>query len=74
EASQRGRRSPSISPRYLACYAWYAAIVMKHSSFFLCRIELGHWILFKAGWLHRDVSFGNILLMTSPMHRQFQNE
>ncbi|KIJ41908.1 hypothetical protein M422DRAFT_171633 [Sphaerobolus stellatus SS14] len=30
---------------------------------------LGHWILFKAGWLHRDVSIGNVLLMMEPEPR-----
>ncbi|KZS93744.1 hypothetical protein SISNIDRAFT_485354 [Sistotremastrum niveocremeum HHB9708] len=28
---------------------------------------LGHWGLFKAGYLHCDVSYGNLLVLTSPM-------
>ncbi|KIJ52704.1 hypothetical protein M422DRAFT_156774 [Sphaerobolus stellatus SS14] len=31
---------------------------------------LGHWVLFKAGWLHRDVSIGNVLLMMKPEPRK----
>ncbi|KIJ34195.1 hypothetical protein M422DRAFT_263686 [Sphaerobolus stellatus SS14] len=31
---------------------------------------LGHWVLFKAGWLHRDISIGNVLLMMEPEARK----
>ncbi|KIJ34210.1 hypothetical protein M422DRAFT_138163, partial [Sphaerobolus stellatus SS14] len=31
---------------------------------------LGHWVLFKAGWLHRDVNIGNVLLMMEPEARK----
>lgn len=27
---------------------------------------IGHWNLFRAGWLHRDVSVGNILILEEP--------
>jgi hypothetical protein len=29
----------------------------------------GHWNLFKAGWLHRDVSNGNVMLLTEAEER-----
>ncbi|GJJ07763.1 hypothetical protein Clacol_001968 [Clathrus columnatus] len=30
---------------------------------------IGYWVLFKDGWLHRDVSIGNVLLMKTPEKR-----
>ncbi|KZT39927.1 hypothetical protein SISSUDRAFT_563802 [Sistotremastrum suecicum HHB10207 ss-3] len=35
---------------------------------------LGHWSLFQAGYLHDDVSYGNILVLPTPIPaKQFQN-
>lgn len=31
---------------------------------------LGHWVLFTAGWLHRDASIGNVMLMLQPEVRE----
>ncbi|KIM24043.1 hypothetical protein M408DRAFT_331965 [Serendipita vermifera MAFF 305830] len=30
---------------------------------------IGHWNLFRAGWLHRDVSVGNILILEEPVSK-----
>ncbi|KIM24042.1 hypothetical protein M408DRAFT_331964 [Serendipita vermifera MAFF 305830] len=30
---------------------------------------IGHWNLFRAGWLHRDVSVGNILILKTPVSK-----
>ncbi|KIJ39367.1 hypothetical protein M422DRAFT_123670, partial [Sphaerobolus stellatus SS14] len=31
---------------------------------------LDHWVLFEIGWLHRDASIGNVLLMVDPKARR----
>ena len=31
--------------------------------------SIGHWALFDAGWLHRDISIGNVMLMQPPEPR-----
>ena len=33
------------------------------------RSSIGHWVLFDAGWLHRDISIGNVMLMQHPESR-----
>lgn len=52
------------------------AILGKSPSVFLTSflieepLSLGHWNLFKRGWLHRDVSIGNVLGLKTPEVRK----
>lgn len=35
----------------------------------MLNVSIGYWNVLQAGWLHRDVSIGNVLLMKYPERR-----
>lgn len=41
----------------------------SNSSILILSLQ-GHWSYFKAGWLHRDVSIENVLVVPLEKHRK----
>jgi Fungal protein kinase len=61
----------AAGPRQMTLGVLHAMLGKRHllrsiSSIHCCQ---GHWILLMEGWLHRDVSIGNVLLLLQPEPR-----